>query len=257
MLRSFTLLIAAGVACFGQTSTAINFYSLEKEQAFGAGMVATARRQVTVVENSTIQAYVERIGQRLAASIPNSPFPYQFTIVQDTPGVTFIEPVSFPGGYVFVPLSLIQTAKDEDEFAGLLAHSMIHISQRHATRMDTSSEIVNLATIPLVFMSGGWTNYGIRQAATLAIPVGFLAFQRRYEREADQMAVTTTAAAGFDPAALGRYIGRLQRPAQGTVSTAFSAYPPAAERVANINNAVEQLRQQLPDFERPASDTIP
>src|ERR1019366_4719232 len=90
-------------------------------------------------------------------------------------------------GPVFVPASLILAAADEDELAGMLAHAIAHIALRQFTREQTKGQIVNYATIPLIYM-GGWNGYAIRQGAALAVPIGFLAFQRKNELDADQVA---------------------------------------------------------------------
>ena len=81
---------------------------------------------------------------------------------------------------------LILKADNEAELAGVMAHEIAHVAARHGTRQATRGAIVNYATIPLIFM-GGWTGYGIRQGAGLAIPLGFLTFSRGFESEADML----------------------------------------------------------------------
>jgi len=65
-----------------------------------------------------------------------------------------------------------------------MAHEIAHVAARHGTRQATRGELINIGTIPLIFM-GGWTGYAIRQGMGLAIPMGFLTFTRAFEREAD------------------------------------------------------------------------
>lgn len=79
------------------------------------------------------------------------------------------EPIAFPGGFIFVPARLILAAQDEDEFAGMLAHSIAHIAERHATRQATRSEITNMSTTPLIYM-GGWTGYRCRVVVASRFP---------------------------------------------------------------------------------------
>ncbi len=63
-----------------------------------------------------------------------------------------------------------------------MAHEIAHVAARHGTKQATRGELINIASIPLIFM-GGWTGYAIRQGAGLAIPMGFLTFSRSFERE--------------------------------------------------------------------------
>ena len=71
--------------------------------------------------------------------------------------------MALPGGFFFVNSGLILKADNESELAGVMAHEIAHIAARHGTRQATRGQVINLASIPLIFM-GGWTGYGIRQA---------------------------------------------------------------------------------------------
>ena len=60
------------------------------------------------------------------------------------------------------------------------------MAARHGIRQATRGTIINYASLPLIFM-GGWTVYAIQEAASLAIPLGFLTFSRGFEKEADML----------------------------------------------------------------------
>ena len=182
----------------GPAQNGVN-YSLEKEAALGRQMAAEFRRRTIPIDNPVIQNYLYRVGQRIATYIPDARFPFTFRVIADEP-CRIHEPAALPGGYVFVPVGLFVAALAEDEFAGMLAHAMEHVAQRHWTRQETATT----ATTPLIFM-GGWVCSG-----GLPIPAAFLASQRRAELEADVLAVQTLARAGFDPNGLVRYVERVQ-----------------------------------------------
>lgn len=148
------------------------------------------------------------------------------------------EPVALPGGYVFVPAALFLAAQDEAELAGMLAHAMEHIAERHETRQATRGQIINYANVPLVFM-GNSTGC----ASDAAIPLGFLKFQQDFERQADFLAVQAMARAGFDPNALVRYIERVQpaTPPSPGGSTALSALPARDLRIAVMMSGISTL----------------
>ena len=106
-----------------------------------------------------IAEYVNRVGQNL---VRNSDAKVPFTIkVLDSEEVNAF---ALPGGFFFVNSGLILKADSEAELAGVMAHEIAHVAARHGTRQATRGQMVNIATIPLIFM-GGWTGYGIRQAA--------------------------------------------------------------------------------------------
>lgn len=70
-----------------------------------------------------VNAYVDRIGQRLAAASDCSEYPFQFYIVQDDS----INAFATTGGYVYVNTGLINATDNQDQLAGVLAHEIGHI----------------------------------------------------------------------------------------------------------------------------------
>jgi predicted Zn-dependent protease len=150
----------------------VNFYSIEKEIALGKQLAQEVERQAKIVDDPVIAEYVNRIGQNL---VRNSDAKVPFTIkVIDAEEINAF---ALPGGFFFVNTGVLMNADSEAEMAGVMAHEIAHVAARHGTRQATRGQIVNYASIPLIFM-GGWTGYAIRQGAGLAIPMGFLTFSR-------------------------------------------------------------------------------
>src|SRR5262249_3655821 len=117
----------------------VNLYSIEKEIALGKQLSTEFRRGSRAVESAAAIAYVDGIGQRLAAEIGGPQFQYTFGLIEDDPNAVH-EVVAFPGGFLFVPSSLILAVQDEDELAGMLAHAIAHVASRHGTRQATRAE---------------------------------------------------------------------------------------------------------------------
>jgi len=220
----------------------VNFYSLEKETALGRQLAAEFQRDTKPLESPPALAYVDGIGQRLAAQIGGPPFTYTFALVADDPG-NLHDVAAFPGGFLFVPASLILAVKGEDELAGVLAHAIAHVASRDATRQATRAELANTSMVPLVF-AGGWTDYATRQGQPMAVPMALLQMWRGYELAADRLAVTKMAAAGYDPEALARYIDREQASYDEHSQKAFSPLPRRAERLAAIHAVIGKLPPQ-------------
>ncbi len=237
------VLILAGVPSaaqepIGHTENGVNFYSVEKEAAIGKQFAADLRQRTRPIDSPSVQKYLDRFGQRIAAQIRDAKFPFTFSVIADDPCRMIHEPAALPGGYVFVPAALFVAAQDEAEFAGMLAHAMQHTAQRHGTRQATRGQIVNYASIPLIFMSG----WGGGCSEGQAVPLAFFALQRSNELEADALAVQTMAHAGFNPAALVRYIERVQLQPAANEPKVFSALPDRDERIARMRLLIEHVQ---------------
>ncbi|HYM10386.1 MAG TPA: M48 family metalloprotease [Bryobacterales bacterium] len=237
-LRLWVLVLAAPVLTAQQAplTRGVNFYSQEKEAALGAALSQDIAQRTTPIGSVAVRDYVERQGSQLAAQLPDAAFPYKFAIIADNEGGSTHEPLSLPGGYFFVPADLILAARNDAEFAGMLAHAMAHVAERHGARLATRGEMVHAGEIPLIYMSG----VSDTGEDGLAIPAGFLQRQRAFELEADRLAASVLASAGYDPRALVRYIGRVQ-PENSGRPEAFSSLPSRATRLAGLEQAIQAL----------------
>jgi len=186
--RGMAVLLLAGLSATAQAP-------LEKEAALGKQLAAEVRRSTTAMDNPLVQKYLDQLGKKLAAQIPEASFPFTFSAVVEDPCRTTHQPAALPGGYVFVPAALFLAAQDEAEFAGVLARAMEYTQQRPATR----STVAYGSSIPLVFI-GGWSG---ACSDAFAIPGAWVASERRAESAADVLAVQAMARAGFDPAGAG------------------------------------------------------
>jgi predicted Zn-dependent protease len=219
----------------------VNFYSIEKEIALGRQLAAEVTRDRKPLESPAALSYITALGQRLAAHLGGPQFTYTFALFNDN--TPYTQAIALPGGFVFVPSSIILAAQDEDELAGILAHSLAHIVSRHGTKSATRAELVNTASQPLIYM-GGWAGYAMRQGAGLAIPLGFLDMYRKQDLAADRLAVTAMSVAGYNPAALGRYLARELPRFENPKNAQFSPLPPLDQRLQLLGAATAELPPQ-------------
>jgi predicted Zn-dependent protease len=223
----------------------VNFYSIEKEIALGKQLAQEVERDSKIVTDPVVSEYVNRIGQNL---VRNSDAKVPFTIkVVDSDDVNAF---ALPGGFFFVNTGLILKADNEAELAGVMAHEIAHVAARHGTRQATRAELVNYGTIPLIFM-GGWAGFAVRQAASLAIPMGFLKFSRSMENEADLLGLEYMYKTGYDPTAFVDFfekIETLERKKPGTISKVFSSHPPTDDRIQLVQKEIQQDLKPRPEY---------
>jgi predicted Zn-dependent protease len=223
----------------------LNWYSIEKEIAMGKSIAQDIERQAKIIDDPIIAEYVNRVGQNL---VRNSDAKVPFTIkIIDAEEVNAF---ALPGGFFFVNTGLILKAETESELAGVMAHEIAHVAARHGTRQATRGGIINLASIPLIFM-GGWTGYGVRQAAGLAIPMGFLSFSRGFERDADSLGLQYLFKAGYDPNAFVDFFEKIQsmeKKKPGTIAKVFSSHPMTDDRIEQAQKDIQSVLPQKPEY---------
>ncbi len=223
----------------------MNWYSIEKEIALGKGLAQDIERSAKIVDDPVVAEYINRVGQNL---VRNSDAKVPFTIkVVDSEEINAF---ALPGGFFFINTGLILAADTEAEMAGVMGHEIAHIAARHGTRGATRGQIANLATIPLIFM-GGWAGFGIRQAAQVAIPAGFLMFSRAFEREADMLGLQYMYKAGYDPGAFVDFFEKLQAKEKrkpGTLAKVFSSHPPTDDRVTTAQKNIQEMLKERPEY---------
>src|SRR5262245_36196625 len=223
----------------------VNFYSLEKEIAIGKGLAQDVERQAKLINDPVIAEYVNRVGQNL---VRNSDAKVPFTIkVIDAEEVNAF---ALPGGFFFVNSGLILKADNEAELAGVMAHEIAHVAARHGTKQATRGELINIASIPLIFM-GGWTGYAIRQGAGLAIPMGFLTFSRSFEREADDLGLQYLYKSGYDPTSFVDFfekIESLEKKKPGSLAKVFSTHPMTDDRIKAAQNQIQKTLNPKPEY---------
>ena len=131
-----------------------------------------------------------------------------------------------------------------------MSHEIAHVAARHGTRQATRGELINYASLPLIFM-GGWTGYALQGAASVAIPMGFLTFSRGFEKEADMLGLQYMYKAGYDPEAFVDFFEKLQtleKTKPGTMAKVFSTHPMTEDRIRDAQKNIQEMLKAKPEY---------
>ena len=239
LLRGFAL----GVLFLGVLACAVNpvsgrreviLMSEEEEREISEREARRVEEIMGLVDAPELAAYVEELGQAMAAHAPRRELDYHFGIVEmDVPNA-----FALPGGHIYVSRGLLIHSNSEAELANVLGHEIGHVAARHAAQRDVRAKTVGLATVlgtVGAVMAGG---DGRTVAATQMLGQGMIsAYGRDQEREADRIALDLSASAGVDPMGMADFLRTLDRTVRleqgfSRETGFFDTHPSTPERVA-------------------------
>jgi len=236
---------AVGNRNVGCTRGMGNWYTVEGQVARGRVYAQQIEAQIKLVNDPVVTEYVNRIGQNL---VRNSDAQVPFTIKVIDSDV--VNAMALPGGFFYVNSGLILAADEEAEMAGVMAHEIAHVSACHFGREMTRAQLLQLATIPLIFIGGG-IGYGAYEASGLAIPMTFLKFSRTFEAQADYLGVQYMYRAGYDPSAFVSFFEKIQameKKKPGTLAKAFDTHPQTPDRIEKTQEEIRKILPSKPQY---------
>jgi predicted Zn-dependent protease len=218
-----------------------------QEQELGTVILSQIRNTLKVVNDPELETYIQSLGTRLVSAASDAHFPFTFLIIADPA----INAFATPGGIIAVNSGLIQTAENESELAGVMAHEIAHVKQRHLARAYANAGQINIATAlgVLAAVIAGAYNPEVGSAALhSAIAAGAqaqLSFSRANEQEADRIGLELMANAAYDPKGMPEFFGRLQKRTQLDTNPALeflSTHPMTLSRISDTSNRASQYR---------------
>src|SRR5437868_2236627 len=199
-----------------------NWMSLEKQVAMGRQYSQMVDSSSKLVKDPLIGEYVNRLGQNLVRN-SDSKVPFTIKVIDSD----VVNAFALPGGFFYVNSGLILAADNEAELAGVMAHEIAHVAACHIARENTRGTLAQLASIPLIFTTGGLGGLAAQEAAGLALPTAMLKFSRGFEAEADYLGVQYMYKSGYDPQAFTAFFEKIEaqeKKKPGTFSKAFESH---------------------------------
>ncbi len=213
--------------------------SKSAEAQIGRQIMRQIRLSGALVEDAQINEYISDIGHRVAAHANNGDYSFTFFVVN----APSINAFALPGGYIGVHTGLIEATRSEDELAGVIAHEVAHVTQRHIARAIHANSRQSLLTTAIMLgalIAGAAGAGGDAVQGAMAVAQGSAAqqqinFTRSNEYEADRVGIDSLAAAGFDPMAMASFfevLSRSTRPVEFRVPEFLRTHPVGAARVS-------------------------
>jgi len=225
----------------------ITLISVPQEIEIGREENVQVHKQTAELRDAQVTAYIASIGQRLAKTAPGAKYPYSFAIAD----YRDINAFSLPGGPVWINRGVLQAATNESQVAGVLAHEIAHIAQRHAADQLTKTLLAKWSLNMLGAMLGNTGGAGTAQIAGALVTNGvLLKFSRDEEREADSVGLQIMTKAGWDPRGMIELFEVLRRESTrdpGAVAVFFSSHPSPQDRIARLTAATARSHGGIHD----------
>src|ERR1700733_9946566 len=238
-LLLIALLLVPGLPARVTPTHGIDLFSTQEEVQAGQQAAAEVPKQLPVLpDSSPLSQYVSSLGHRLAEHAPGEKWPYTFHVVNQKE----INAFALPGGPVFVNLGTIQAADNEAQLAGVIAHEISHVVQRHGTRAASKQMA---AQLPLAILGGVMGQGALSQMAQMGLSFGFGSYflknSRTSESEADLLGTDIMYDSGFNPRAMADFFTKLEKEGGARGPQFFSDHPDPGNRAQAVAKEVATL----------------
>ena len=216
--------------------------SVSEEVELGRRFQREVAAKTARVTDPQVVAYVRTIGLALARHARGPKYPYSFSIAD----YREINAFALPGGPVWVHRGVLSAARNEAQVAGVLAHEIAHVAQRHPADQVTKNLVANGLLGLLGAVLGNQRSAQTAQTAAQVLANGYmLKFSRDDEREADRVGAQLMRRAGWDAREMIAFM-ELLRHEQGrdpsAVEIFVSSHPGPAERATLLRAELVAVR---------------
>ena len=236
-------------------SPADTVLSQNDEAQIGSAIMRDIRNSGQVVEDPLVTEYINQIGNKIAAQTNNGDYDFTFFVIKDSR----INAFALPGGYIGIHTGLLEATRSEDELAGVLAHEVAHVTQRHIARAIHASSrqsILSTAIMLGAVLAGAASGSSDVMQAGMAVAQGTamqqqINFTRSNEHEADRIGISALAGAGFDPYGMASFFNVLSRqttraPNERTPEFLMT-HPVTSSRIAEARDRARSFEQVKSD----------
>ncbi|MGI0491649.1 M48 family metalloprotease [Alkalinema pantanalense CENA528] len=201
---------------------------LRGESGLGKSISKSVKRQVPMVEDEEVLAYVNELGQKMAAIAGRRDFEYEFNVILDDKLNAF----ALPGGKIFINAGAIAKSRSTAELAGLLGHEISHAALTHGFQLMSQGNLI-ASVVGYVPYVGG-----------IASDLIVFNYSRDMERQADDVGTRLLAASGYAADGLLNLMVTMQqeekRKGDRRPPEWASTHPGSGERVKNLETIITQ-----------------
>ncbi len=216
--------------------------SIEDEKKMRAELLEQVKKRAPLVKDIAVVGYVNKVAQRVLASVENKYFEYEFFVLKDEALNAF----AMPGGIIFIHSGLLEAIDTEDDLACVLAHEIGHVQARHIAKRLETMKYTGIATA-VTAVAGLFLGGGGRAGTAAMISAGALStslalkYSREDEEEADRRACQWLCKAGYNPDGLANVMKKILQYrwiGGGAIPSYLSTHPSSSQRLSYLEDIV-------------------
>jgi predicted Zn-dependent protease len=230
-------------------SPAVFSITVKEEEEMSSQMMAMIYKHLDVIDDPVIVPYVNKIGQRILATLPPQPFTYHFHVINQDVYNAF----ATPAGHIFVYTGLLNAMREEEELAGIMGHEIAHVYCRHISQKIERSKKISMATLAgvaagvLMGLGGAGEAAGaVTMGSVAAGQTAELAYSRENEMQADQLGVEFLTQANYSASGLLEILKKIRSKTwfgSNQIPTYLMTHPAVEERIGFLSSWLEHYNQ--------------
>jgi predicted Zn-dependent protease len=250
------LLLVLTPAATARANLLGNKLTLRDENKMGRDFDKIIRAQQNMVGDTYITDYVGDVVARVVTGTRPMPFRVKSAVIANP----LINAFAIPGGYIYIFTGLIQSVETESQLAGVIAHELAHVSQRHVVnRIEKQKKIALLSTAGMLaglllgVAAGGEDAAQAGQALVLgsqgAATAAMLHYSQEDEREADHVGLNSLVKAGYNPEGMpGTFQIMLKNKwydNSSAMPSYLSTHPGTEERITYLHDRIARMPKEF------------
>jgi len=226
----------------------LDSFSASEEQQLGLAFYRSLRANLTFIDDLPINYYLTSLGQRLASHSDAAGDQFHFFMIK----APTINAFAGPAAYIGIHTQLILEAKNESQLAGVLAHEIAHVSQRHLARafdnsgQSTALTIAALLAAILIGTQDSQAGQAVLLSGIAGSQQSSINFTRSNEYEADRVGIGILADTGINPQGMVEFFDILLSKSSDGGMEYLRTHPLGVNRVSEAKNRLDKKTANLP-----------
>ena len=228
-----------------EIGSGVGLIDQQKEKMIGEKVFREVQKQMPVLQNPWLEDQLVSVFSHILSQTKLGQ-PIGLVIINDSQ----INAFAVPGGLFAINTGMVTSARNMDEVAGVMAHEVAHVSQRHYSRSQETFKGQGLLTLAgllvgalVASQADGDVGTAVMLGSQAALMDKQLNYSRNQEREADRIGMQYMYTAGYNPQSMADFFEVMHRETSKVsfLPDFWLTHPLSTERMSEARLRANQL----------------